>query len=437
MTARTPVVFVSGQFQQLQSGDSVALISALSITETVGITPTDGLKLVAGLAATAILNQDSPGINFQVSAWKSNATAAAQTNNFLIEAVAITGAAASSVKLAFRSQINGGGWTNIANLLADGTWNCGPVNCGAVVAFGSFTSSSLSAGSILFAGASGLITQNGLANFVWDDTNLRLGIGVTIPTNDVHIVSAAPTLRLDSSGTSFLQVQDTSSGRARLMKTVNSGAGIFDFDLLILDGLSTAEVRVFRSTTTAGVNAFDIFKGDGSGTINCRLSGNDNSFVCAAAGVFSIGVSSAIQITSGLLNKYNGITTVERGIPSNTAHSLLTAQGAAITATTLYAAPATGFYRINYCATITQLATTSCVLGGVNGFQVLFTSPNGSVVKTTPAGPTSATNSTATCLTGSIVVNAKTGTNIQYTMGYTSVGATPMQYELNAVVEAM
>jgi len=49
---------------------------------------------------------------------------------------------------------------------------------------GSITSAT--AGSVLFAGASGVLAQNN-ANFFWDNTNSRLGIGTATPTNTLSV----------------------------------------------------------------------------------------------------------------------------------------------------------------------------------------------------------------------------------------------------------
>jgi len=49
------------------------------------------------------------------------------------------------------------------------------------------------AGSILFAGASGVLAQDN-ANFFWDNTNKRLGIGTTSPTVPLTIASTTGTI---------------------------------------------------------------------------------------------------------------------------------------------------------------------------------------------------------------------------------------------------
>jgi hypothetical protein len=143
----------------------------------------------------------------------------------------------------------------------------------------------------------------------------------------------------------------------------------------------------------------------------------------------------------GLVSYYNAIATVGNGVPSEYATVDLTAQTAAIGATTVYAVPAAGagIYRISWVAKVTAAATTSSVLGGTNGFQVTYTDADDSVVVTPLAVPNGVAtgNTTATQLSGVVVVNAKASTNIQYQFDYTSVGVTPMAYSLHVRLEAM
>jgi|GEM_PF-856403 len=51
---------------------------------------------------------------------------------------------------------------------------------------GNFTLSSMTAGSVLFAGTGGLTSQKN-ANFFWDNTNNRLGVGVNAPGNTLDV----------------------------------------------------------------------------------------------------------------------------------------------------------------------------------------------------------------------------------------------------------
>lgn len=147
--------------------------------------------------------------------------------------------------------------------------------------------------------------------------------------------------------------------------------------------------------------------------------------------------ASGIDI-SAIVTKYNNISTSSNGVPAVFAAINLTTQAAAITSTILInTGSATSYYRISWSATITRAASTSSVLGGTNGFQISYTDRNDNVVKTSVAGPTVSTNTTGTCISGVLFVYSKFGSNINYTMGYTSVGVTTMQYDLSAIVEAL
>ena len=143
------------------------------------------------------------------------------------------------------------------------------------------------------------------------------------------------------------------------------------------------------------------------------------------------------------VSKYKNISTVANGISSILAVSNLTSQGAAIGATTIYAVPAAGqgMYRITWVATITRAGSVSSTLGGATGFQVIFTDPNDSVVKTSnPTAVTdmiSAANTTGTAVGGVATAYCKASTNLQYAFGYTDGGGTTMQYDLNLIVEAL
>ena len=161
-----------------------------------------------------------------------------------------------------------------------------------------------------------------------------------------------------------------------------------------------------------------------------------------ATSTFNVGSSQQYQVnSSGLVAKYNAISTVSNGTPSEYATIDLTAHTAAISATTAYAVPSTGLglYRACFVSTITTAASTSSVLGGTNGFQFAYTDGNDSVVKTTPTTMflTSAANTTGTTISGCAVMYAKASTNIQYITDYTSVGVTAMQYNYHLKVEAL
>ena len=127
--------------------------------------------------------------------------------------------------------------------------------------------------------------------------------------------------------------------------------------------------------------------------------------------------------------------------PNIVAEVNLTAQQANISATTLYAVPASGvgMYRASCYVVETQAATTSSTTPGC---QIIYTDADTSAVKTISALDGASTNvvgavdfldSNNITLSG---VNIKASTNIQYqTSGYASSGATPMQYAIHIRLE--
>lgn len=78
----------------------------------IGTTSTDGIILQNTTAATVGAQQYSPRLRLTGSGWKTNATAAAQTVDWIIENQPLQGAASPATALTFASQVNGGGYTN-------------------------------------------------------------------------------------------------------------------------------------------------------------------------------------------------------------------------------------------------------------------------------------------------------------------------------------
>jgi uncharacterized protein YqkB len=71
-------------------------------------------------------------------------------------------------------------------------WRAGRFSGTLAVANGGTNASTFTAGSVVFAGASGTYTQNNSGLF-WDNTNKRLGIGTNSPTENLHFKNSAGT----------------------------------------------------------------------------------------------------------------------------------------------------------------------------------------------------------------------------------------------------
>lgn len=150
--------------------------------------------------------------------------------------------------------------------------------------------------------------------------------------------------------------------------------------------------------------------------------------------------------TNTTWSTYNNISTVGNGMAAEYGESDFTASSGAISVPSIiYSVPSTGAgqYRLSWNAKITQAATTSSTLGAL---AATYTDPDGTVITVTaPAtitagtiATTSAANTTGTVLIGvPLTLNCKASTNISFTFGYVSSGATPMQYNLHIKLEAM
>jgi hypothetical protein len=89
------------------------------------------------------------------------------------------------------------------------------------VANGGTNASTFTTGSVVFAGASGTYTQDN-ANFFWDDTNNRLGIGTASPVNLLTVESTSnvrATIRNSTENTSYGSSLDFATGSGSLSST--------------------------------------------------------------------------------------------------------------------------------------------------------------------------------------------------------------------------
>ncbi|WP_192258641.1 hypothetical protein [Mesorhizobium caraganae] len=122
-------------------------------------------------------------------------------------------------------------------------------------------------------------------------------------------------------------------------------------------------------------------------------------------------------------------------LPAAVASTALINQSADATNGTLYAVPADGTYRASCYVVLTRAATTSATLPGCN---VNYTDLATNVAMTSQAVQSASGNVVGTHLNGSVVFEAKSGTNIGFaTTGYASSGATTMQYRVRVLIERL
>lgn len=95
-------------------------------------------------------------------------------------------------------------------------------------------------------------------------------------------------------------------------------------------------------------------------------------------------------------------------------------------------------YRITWYACLTRKATSSSWIGGVGGFQVAYNPSEAGGAVTSPASPlaTGQYNTVGTTIgSGIVMAQVIPGSNIGFSFGYSSSGATSAQYSMHVRVE--
>lgn len=91
--------------------------------------------------------------------------------------------------------------------------------------------------------------------------------------------------------TNMMAFEKRSSSGSQLQDIASTGNALFDIDPIASDGTSSALLRFFRNTNTAGTRSVTIYKGDNSSTVQHLFNASGNSYVNANAGNFGVGDS--------------------------------------------------------------------------------------------------------------------------------------------------
>ena len=196
-----------------------SLATSGSITDSnngIATTSTDGMVLQNTTAAAAGVQQYSPRLHFIAQGWKTNATAASQTVDWIIENEPSQGTAAPSSFLAFLSQINAGGYTAQLSISSGGALNVttsvqSPLHFGGTAAGSTLTLESTTGagttdsiafrtGSQVYAGGINTTQQWSIGTNVTPATNAVLTVGKNAAASRnatltplLHMVSADST----------------------------------------------------------------------------------------------------------------------------------------------------------------------------------------------------------------------------------------------------
>ena len=162
----------------------------------------------------------------------------------------VTGTASISSSITANSIIKSGG-TSSQFLKADGSVDS--------TTYGTFTLPSFTNGSVLFSNGTTIAQDN--AQFYWDDTNNRLGIGTITPANDLHIKKSADVggkfESTNSSNEAFVVLQNSSSEQANL-EIFGAGFGV-------------VSLRNSAAFTTTCANGFAFVINNSSATSNFSI----------------------------------------------------------------------------------------------------------------------------------------------------------------------
>lgn len=233
-----------------------------------------------------------------------------------------------------------------------------------------------------------------------------------------------------------LFIQNSSGSRGLNIWLDNSAKTTF-FDNIINNNSGIIQTRLKTATTPVVAITTGLFTPDGGTNY---YGGTNFGTDATPDNVFTVGAASEFQVSGyGKVVKYDNTSTVNGGIPSEIHEE----HGVGKTAvsgilTLLSSAPADGYYRVNWMATITIAGTGASTLGP---FTVTFTNPSDGVNKTWPSANTNningttANNTTSGIISGCMTVYAKSGTPITCAFNYTSV--TGMTYDYYVLLEKL
>jgi hypothetical protein len=205
-----------------------------------------------------------------------------------------------------------------------------------------------------------------------------------------------------SCGTNFVQLNTTNTASAAMVLNMSSATGATAFRVPVIAG------------ATAGSN----------GTIDYDSTSDNTHVRCDNADCYVTAV-----VPGGSID--------------------LTGQTAAKTATNLFLPTITRMIRVSGYLKVTTAATTSSILGGTTGIVITYTDGTDSVAQSVTLGCTSQAGNTISIGTGNTgnttttvsfcsgFMYAAAAGQMQYAIGYTSVGGTAMAYEAHLRTEVM
>lgn len=295
----------------LGTSPSITTSATLSNSNIQAVS-TDGFVIQNATVASAGVQQWSPRLHFIGQGWKTNATAASQTVDWIAEVVPVQGAANPTSYLSFSSQINAGGYSGRLALFSSGAASLGSTTD--PNAAGVFNvSTGFRIGN---AAASAHYLRGDGTNYI--DGTLQAGdMPGAVPTsvtNDTNVTGSITTNNLTLGWTGTLGL--TRGGTAASL-TASNGGIVYSTSsaLAILSGTATANQMLLSGSS--GAPAWSTVTHPATTTINQIL------------------YSSAANVIAGLATANTGaLVTSSTGVPSiasgSTANRVLRTDGTTV-----------------------------------------------------------------------------------------------------------
>ena len=129
----------------------------------------------------------------------------------------------------------------------------------------------------------GFWTANG--SHIYNNNSLNVGIGVSNPTQKLHIGGSGNIL-LDNGGVTSVRLNGYTSGSA--------GGVIFQIDPIPANNTTSSVIRLFRSVNSSANHSLLIFKGNNTTQWNHQLSSSGDSYLSKLSGKVVIGGTPAL-----------------------------------------------------------------------------------------------------------------------------------------------
>jgi hypothetical protein len=309
------------------SGVAVTTFSA----GTTGFTPNSATSGAITLAGTLITSNGGTGLSSYTAgdlAYYASGTALTKlaigaTGRFLSS----TGSAPQWSAPAALTEVDDTnvtmtlGGTPSTALLSSVSMTLGWTGTLAVSRGGTGTGTAFTAGSVLFAGASGVYSQNN-SNLFWDNTNNRLGIGIATPVNKVQI-NVSASAAVPAAGVSGHMFAVGSSAYGIAAGALTNGKSYFqvtrwdgtatNYNLLLQPNGNDVEIGNGNLVIATSGKGIDFSATAGTGTSELLADyeeGNCSLTVTAASGTITTASASALYTKVGRTVLISGTVTI-------------------------------------------------------------------------------------------------------------------------------